>query len=233
MNRTMAGIVAMCGVGLLVQGCATYIKGDLSERNITRGEFDFHVSDIKETGLHRYNERNMSTERFLERVHLTTHTSASTDTPIQVHLDYRISDSYWGSGCMPALTMLTLGLIPFYSTGDADVHVELFRGGSLVYRTKVDSRAHTFSGLLPLWIAERRSSPDALQGAESSPTSDVIQKEVRARIFFRIARLLEDDHVYYQVYGKTRNTGRGQDRRAGSRLNDVLPKSLGKGGPNK
>jgi|GEM_PF-6717373 len=64
--------------------------------------------------------------------------------------------------------MFTLGVIPFYSTNNADVDLIVKKNNIIVLKEQLDSRFHTTYGWLAINAAEKKNSDDLMSWHEGA-----------------------------------------------------------------
>jgi len=78
------------------------------------------------------------------------------------------SSSGVGGTVGPYFTMFTLGVIPFYSTNNADVDLIVKKNNIIVLKEQLDSRFHTTYGWLAINAAEKKNSDDLMSWHEGA-----------------------------------------------------------------
>jgi hypothetical protein len=182
---------------LTIQGCTSYIKGDLASKNLSDHTLPLQIAHLE--------EKNIGQKSFLfsmkKELAESLSSSAGKIIPPEEYtlvVDYDVSPSL-SDAVMPWVTMVTLGVIPLYSTGNVDTKVQMIRGKSLVYKAEIDSRTHTFYGWWALFHGAKRQSPDRIKYPEPARPNMLKHKAVRERIERRISKLMEDPPVYNQI----------------------------------
>jgi len=102
-------------------------------------------------------------------------------------IEYKYNIGGIGDSVGPYFTMLTLGIVPFYSTNNADVDVLVKKNNSVVFKEKLDSRFHTTYGWLAIGSAEKNNSEDLMNWHEG----DSMQNHMIKTLDERVVRYLE------------------------------------------
>ena len=151
--------------------CATYIKGDLESKKIAKE--GVKINFLEQNGSTKYGTAKIKTSQY------------------HVEANYRTG----GIGETPAtyLTQFTLGLIPSYSTNNADIDYVVRRGGRIVKSGRLDSRFHTFYGWLAILNADKdnNSSEDLMNYHEGASMRDQMEKTLDDRFSRYLATQLK------------------------------------------
>ncbi len=151
--------------------CATYLRGDLESKKIAKEGVKIDFSELN--GAKKYGTANINNSQY------------------NVEVVYRTG----GFGETPAtyLTMFTLGIIPSYSTRNADIDYTIRRGGRIVKSGHLDSRFHTFYGWLAILIADGDNNPseDLMNYHEGDSTRNQMEKTLDDRFSRYLAKQLK------------------------------------------
>jgi hypothetical protein len=151
--------------------CATYLRGDLESKKIAKEGVKINFSG--QNGAKKYGTANINNSQY------------------NVEVKYRTG----GVGETPAtyLTMFTLGLMPSYSTNNADIDYVIRRGGRIVNSGHLDSRFHTFYGWLAILNADGDNNPseDLMNYHEGASMRDQMEATLDERFSRYLATQLK------------------------------------------
>jgi len=92
-----------------------------------------------------------------------------------------------GNGVAPYFTMFTLGIVPFYSTNNADIDLVVKKKNVILLEDRLDSRFHTTYGWLAISAAEKNNSKDLMNWHEG----DSIQNQMIETLDERLGQYLK------------------------------------------
>jgi len=183
---------------LALQGCATHINGDLATEHLSSTPLPIQIVNLveKNVGTGSVYFHKSGYEDLLSSLKSADGKIIPAEEYTLV-VDYNVSSL--SDGLMPWVTMLTLGIIPLYSSSNADAYIQIFRGNSVVYETKIDSRTHTVYGWWLVSRAEKERSPDMINWHEGAGIDYFKYEAIRNRIEGRLSKLMENESVYNQI----------------------------------
>jgi len=161
--------LALLALVFLLSSCATYIKGDLATSRIaTLDDVGARFEQVATKA--RRGEILISGELYT--------------------IDYTYDISGIGNKIAPFITACTLGIVPLYSTNNADVELVVKRQGVVVLKETLDSRFHTTYGWLAINAAEKNASEDLMDWHEGDSMEGHMIKTLDERVVRYIRRKL-------------------------------------------
>jgi len=151
---------------ILITSCATHLKGDLSSKKIASST-DKKIS--------------------FEQIAKNTRGGIAVVGGEKYRVEYKYDISGIGNGVAPYFTMFTLGIVPFYSTNNADIDLVVKKKNVIILEDRLDSRFHTTYGWLAISAAEKNNSKDLMNWHEG----DSIQNQMIETLDERLGQYLK------------------------------------------
>ncbi len=155
----------------LISSCVGYVKGDLREDQLDQDlTYEFkqkaYVDSVKDAEF----EISCNGKTF------------------PVKFEYDIQESSWSTTVMSNLSILTLGLIPLYSTNDLNLKISIYKDSNLFVEENIDSRAHFYYGIIPLWLSSPKGGMNCNEGEGISGCLYRVAQSCSAKRLHRILR---------------------------------------------
>ena len=169
----------------------------MSNKNLNDKKIPIQISTLQETNVDSFSVSSPEEKKLLASLRDPSGKVIPKEKYTLI-IDYKISS--FGEKIISTISTLTLGIIPLYSTSDADANIKILRGDTCVYKTKIDSRIHTYYGFWFFFL--KTDSPDMLNWNESQNLNYFKYEAIRDRIEKRISKLMEDKTVYDKIMPK-------------------------------
>jgi hypothetical protein len=158
--KQIALLVTCLSVVMGLPSCSTYLKGDLADKHLAPSSANLKRSSSegkkRESVLHKNGK------------------------------SYNVTATYnvWGLGGTPGVyvSMLSLGLIPFYSTNNGDVDFSVTQGGKKILSERLNSRFHTIYGWLAILSADGSDNKDLMNFNEGYSMQEQMINELDERL---------------------------------------------------
>ncbi len=154
----------------LLSSCAGYVKGDLQEDQIDQ-ELTFKV---KKEGSQKEADFTIDCNGKI----------------YPLKMEYDLQESSWSTEVMSTLSVLTLGIIPLYSSNDLNLKISLYKDQEIFALEAIDSRAHFYYGIIPLLLTKTK---DNMNCNEGEGTKGCLYRVAQTRSVQRLHRILREN----------------------------------------
>lgn len=164
----------------ILSSCIGYSKGEI------KGELRNRYLDRKSDLSFKFEEIGDARRRKDAQFVLTCNGNT-----YPVELKYSIQESSPSSIIIPNLSILTLGLVPLYSTNNVNFEIIVRNHGEILVDEKVDSRAHFYYGFIPLWFFD--STKDDMRCHDGETKTSCLYRVAQTLAPQRLHRVLREN----------------------------------------